>query len=295
MQVFSKRARLRALWARTASALLTLSLVNNYPMTVRGQELEFGDLTVDALFDFEVPVTVVSNGVSDAFLGLEDAEVEWDADRAPDAYAALLESVGADPHEWLTESYWSATSTNGMQQFGGTNVGWTEYVDRSLDLGGDISAAVVSPTQFNGGVWVSSLPMLDLGALSEAWDKFGDEQPGDNPAGVVEIDTPLVAGALNQNFWISTCTLQMLWEFDGGHFDSWVGSIVDSDTPYLAWVRPAWRGICQRMKQFFDENPNGIRPYIRFVSVLLYWVAAYRYFVKRLVFVIETVFEAARQ
>lgn len=294
MQGFSKRARLRALWARTASALLTLSIVNNYPMTARGQELEFGDLTVDALFDFEVPVSVVSNGVSDAFEGLQDAEVEWDEDRAPDAYAALLESVGADPQEWLTESYWSATSTNGMQQFGGTNVGWTEYVDRSLDLGGDISAAVVAPTNFQGDTPIKSLPDNALDELSSFWDFLGNDSPPPG-FGDVMVQTPLITDPMPSDFWRRQCTIEMIWNFDWGYFDSWVGSIVDSDTPYLAWVRPAWSGICRKLKEFFDAHPNGTRPYLRFVAVVLYWLAAYRYFVKRIVFVIETVFEAARQ
>lgn len=294
MQGFFKRARLRALWARTASALLTLSLVNNYPIPASGQELEFGDLTVDALFDFEVPVSVVSNGVSDAFSGLEDAEVEWDEDRAPDAYAALLESVGADPDEWLSESYWSATSTNGMQMFGGTNVGWTEYVDRSLDLGGDVSAAVVAPTNFQGDTPIKSLPDMYGTDMEEILDYLGNANaPGD--FGFIPIETPLIADAFPSDFWKQQCTIEMIWGFDGGGFDSWVGSIVDSDTPYLAWVRPAWSGICRRLKEFFDAHPNGTRPYLRFVAVVFYWVAAYRYFVKRIVFVIETVFEAARQ
>lgn len=293
MQGFFKRARLRALRARTALACLTLSLVNNYPMLALGQELEFGDLSVDALFDFEVPVSVVSNGVDDAFSGLADEDVEWDEDRAPDAYAALLESVGADPDEWLSESYWSATSTNGMQKFGGTNVGWTEYVDRSLDLGGDISAAVASPSNFNGTMPIDSLPDMYVDELPDFFVWLDRASPPESFGTV--LSTPVISDAFPSDFWLSQCTIDMIWGFDGGGFDAWVGSIVDSDTPYLAWVRPAWSGICRRLKEFFDAHPNGTRPYLRFVAVVLYWVAAYRYFVKRIVFVIETVFEAARQ
>lgn len=292
--VFSPWARLRALWARTALAVLTLSLVNIYPTSALADVENPGQLSVDALFDFEVPVSVVSNGVADAFLGLEDAEVEWDEDRAPDQYEALLESVGINPNEWLTETYWSALSTNGMQQFGGTNVGWTEFVDSSLDLGGDVSAAVSAPTNFAGEDPIHSLPDNALEELSSFWDFLGNDSP---PPGLGDmmIQTPLVTDPFPSDFWKRSCTIEMIWNFDGGYFDSWVGSIVDSDTPYLAWVRPAWSGICRRLKEFFDAHPQGTRPYLRFVAVVLYWVAAYRYFVKRLVFVIETVFEAARQ
>lgn len=295
MQGLFKRARLRALGARTALALLTLSVVNNYPIPACGQELEFGDLSVDALFDFEVPVSVVSNGVSDAFSGLEDAEVEWDEDRAPDAYAALLESVGVNPDEWLSESYWSALSTNGMQKYGGTNVGWTEYVDRSLDLGGDVSAAVSAPVDFEGDAPINSLPNNSFAELPSFWGLLGDATPPNGSFGDMVIETPLITDPMPSDFWKTSCTIEMIWGFDGGYFDSWVGSIVDSDTPYLAWVRPAWSGICRRLKEFFDAHPQGTRPYLRFVAVVMYWLAAYRYFVKRLVFVIETVFEAARQ
>lgn len=58
-------------------AAVTLSIVNIYPTVSFSQETgETGDgepsISVDMLFDFEVPVSVISNGVSDALIAPSD-------------------------------------------------------------------------------------------------------------------------------------------------------------------------------------------------------------------------------
>lgn len=278
--------RMRAPLRGALAAVLTLYLFNIYPKVCCGEgSVSSGNLSIDALFDFEVPVEVISQGVIDGYGELPD--------NFEDTMEGIFERNGWSAG-WgeLTESQWEGYDipTNGMVLVGNTNVGGYNMrvpVGVFDQYGSNLLNRVLSTNaSLSGTNLLPSLPSVGIDSLPRVWSYFSLDAPPDASVGLPS--SPLVNGVFNSSFWVDHLSMSALQSFDGGALDSAVRNLPRDGV--FAWVLPTYVGICDGVVLWVSEHSNGIRPYVRFVAVILYWVALYRFFIKRVVFVVEAVF-----
>lgn len=288
-----QRGTARAALRRAAVAVLTLYVFNIYPRCcfADGTNIPSGNLSIDALFDFEVPVDVVQAGVSNGI-----------GDLLPDSWEDTMEGI-MERNGWnngfeeLSESEWGV-STNGFLSFGLSD-GPRVFVDSDFLDGIDdtflalaLSTNVYSP---GNSASIGSLPSIssNVDLLTGVFAYFSEDAPPADPLGLP--DSPLVSDSdtlFADSFWVSQLSMQSLVNFDGGHLDSVLRSLPQDGV--FAWVVPFWVGTLDEVIFFVHDHPNGVRPYVRFVAVILYWVALYRFFIKRVVFTVQACFEGTK-
>lgn len=277
----------RALRALVAAAILTLSVVNIYPTFAQTGSDGTGTnegVYIDALFDFDVPVTVVSTGVFEG-VSFSFGETSLDEDDYDEFDSSIERWTGQTSSEYFEEADFSNGSTNGLVVWDG----WFLELDTNLWRGS--SAAWSAPTNFGGADPIPTLPNVNFDLLSGVWSYLDADAPPEQSV----IQQPLITDAIIGNFWLDSCNAGDILNADGGILYNYVSSIDTEAYPYLAWLYPAVTGVADKLQIFFRDNPLGFRPYMRFVAVVLYWIAMYRYLVKRVVFVVEVCFTSARQ
>ncbi len=250
-----------------------------------------GSLTVDALFDFSVPVEVIAEGVSQGVGDLSTNLFGEFPDDFEDRMEGIYERNGwANGWEALTEAEWGL-STNDMVRVGDTN-GPSFWLDSTFWDGISpefVNAATAPVSAPSNDVPISSLPVVDFELLSDVWGYLDDDAPPSSTIG--QPSQGVVKDALFSDFWVTSLTASALEDFDGGHLATYIRSIPSDSMLYV--IKPAYFSTCAEVTTWVSQHANGFRPYVRVVAVFLYWVALYRFLVKRVVFTIQACFEGS--
>lgn len=184
--------------ARAASAAcagaLTLYVFNIYPDVSFSSEVDW--LTIDQVFDFQVPSAVITTGVVDA---LETYSNDW----------AEVVDVYTNQIDWsflasaVTNTNWWAT----REWYGNTNVFYHVRTNESPLLSGDLNVAGLSPQAvrfaFDGSNAISHLqhgeplPWLTVPSFQD-YDLSSTDLPADNP---FESANPLIRGLSPPSGW----------------------------------------------------------------------------------------------
>lgn len=268
----------RALQGAVVLALLTLYLVNIYPSFAQDE----GDITVsvDALFDFEVPVTVISNGVGLALAtaltppnDLDDAEIMMDnlSSTIGSTYYtdSALSSLGNSTYAAYIPSLSTAQYSRAVLNLA-TN-------DQSLSIGQGV------PTPILGTFGLASLNELPSTLLS-----------GDSPASVSLGTINPVSASFPSSFFVSELTVDACKSIDGGRLASAVQGI-DADG-FLGWLRRGYEPALTTWCNFVNQSwlSNITRGASKVVCILLFWFLAYKFVLSKIFLIIDSALNTVR-
>lgn len=279
--MFCFQGKRRPLLGAALAVFLTLYPVNKSSAQSDWEPSTNVGFQIDALFDFEVPITVVETGV------------EWGVTSAftniPDDFLDSLDSVyeGAGWSDGWENADWGI-STNGFSRLGSSGAFATVDPFFTNGLSSVVVGSAVSPRQdlIGGGSSVGVLPSVGLDSLDGVWSSY---LSSDSPSEPFVVDNPVISGFLPSGFWVTSLSKSDLQNFDGGSLNAWIHTI--SADGLLGWLPDAWDGTCTNFVEMVNSRvPTGLRKYVQLACVLLYWVSLYRLLLKRLVLCVQACF-----
>lgn len=272
----------RALQGAAGLALLTLSIVNIYPNSALAEGGDGGggtptpSISVDALFDFEVPVSVISNGVYQAI------QAKGDEDDPEAMMDNLSETIS------MTYANYSDLASFGDHDYAARIplLSTTQYTEAVFDLASEDQSSRIGQG--------SSTPILGtfgLGTLNAMPSSLlGSDSPVSVNLGTIDP----IAGASAPSFFVTSLTVEACKAIDGGRLAAAVQGI-DADG-FLGWLRRGYEPALTTWCNFVNQQwlSNITRGASKVVCILLFWFLAYRFVLGKLFLIIDSALNTVR-
>lgn len=258
------------------AVLLTLSTVNIYPTLAQEGGSGVPGIGIDALFDFEVPVTVISNGVLDAF------ETEPQGWFDPDyVYTNLVGDFDA-----------SVSNSSLLFDFGGGYRAPVESVMYSYSSNVvELASTNASASLVGSGVASGIAGTFNSASLQGIAVMVQQDTPSALSLGVSD---PLAGTSPGAGFWVQTLTPAAIKAIDGGRLAERI-SAIDRDG-FLGWLARGYEPGLQTWCDFVNQSwlQAVVRGASKLVCVLLFWLLAYRFVLTKIFLIIDSALNTVR-
>lgn len=246
-------------------------------------------ILVESVFDFEVPVSVISQGVASVVMRPEN-DYSWsNVTHTVVDYESLFINGASTNLPLFNPSYVqfntnheSFTLSEGDYSFTFNTLG-SPYSQSFLE---DTFTGIDVTNILGKGDELSWLSVPNAGAIQSLTTDIPTDG-GSPPADTMLSGAQTIVSGLNpvQSFWLTEVTPEMLLMADGGSLLSMFDSIED-DSP-MRWLPGAFTDAASRLADFLNQNKTRFRKFVSFGCCLGYIVLCIRWWFRRIFWLFE--------
>lgn len=267
-------------------AALTLYYVHKSALAV--------DVEVENIFDFTVPVSVISNGVWGAEANLWFGQVPdgWDGDDIVNYMYTNTDRMFEDLDTVITNN--DFYDTLGDFRIGDSNyyLAAPPIITNILSLSAIEAATGESTVVLGSGPSSGRVSSFGFGTLNTIPSLVENEAaPSAFTGGIVQP----ISLAGPSSFFVQSLTVDALENIDGGRFSSLVSSI--SQDSILYWLHESYPSILSNIADFMNQSwiSHAVRTVSKIGALACFFILAYKFCISKMWLIIDAVLHARRK